>query len=273
MQSHEIVTHFPREKTPDSHYPSPGPTDTPVFAALARGFQQARPDIALIYREIGSRELYEQAAAANFGRRRIDQFGSRLANQTGQRWLCHALHIALRGRIAFLGRMALGSVRLHLRARGHGLQRESASLPRRHRVRARPCCACWNRNRPACTAGWAPTILPPAVSAIYWHRKTNLASSNFWGLANAMGEVNVQLYSTSAAILDDIEQGKLDLGYNVLGSYALARQAAGHPIGIVIPQDYVLVLARSALIARSTTHPDRRAHLSTGFCRPRGKPS
>jgi two-component system sensor histidine kinase TctE len=81
-------------------------------------------------------------------------------------------------------------------------------------------------------------------------------SSNFWGLANAFGKVKVQLRTTSAAIIDEIEQGKLDIGYNVLGSYALAQQAAGRRIGVVIPEDYVLVLARAALIARHTANPD-----------------
>jgi two-component system sensor histidine kinase TctE len=83
-----------------------------------------------------------------------------------------------------------------------------------------------------------------------------LVSSNFWGLANAMGKAAVRLRPTSADILDDIEAGRLDLGYNVFGSYALAREAAGRNVGVVVPQDYVLVLARAALIARHTTQPE-----------------
>ena len=54
-----------------------------------------------------------------------------------------------------------------------------------------------------------------------------LVSSNFWGLANAFGQVGVRLAATSAEILDAIERDELDLGYNMLGSYALSRQAAG----------------------------------------------
>lgn len=83
-----------------------------------------------------------------------------------------------------------------------------------------------------------------------------LVSSNFWGLANALGQVGVRLATTSGELLDAIERGELDLGYNLLGSYALARQAAGDAIGVVLPQDYMLVLARSVLIARRAPNPD-----------------
>lgn len=75
-------------------------------------------------------------------------------------------------------------------------------------------------------------------------------SSNFWGLANEMGQIGVHLYGNTSAILDDIENGTLDLAYNVLGSYAMAKKQAGAAIEIVIPDDYVSVFSRTALIYR-----------------------
>ncbi|WZB63042.1 hypothetical protein WJ970_08050 [Achromobacter xylosoxidans] len=98
-----------------------------------------------------------------------------------------------------------------------------------------------------------------------------LVSSNFWGLANAFGQVGVRLAATSAEILDAIERDELDLGYNMLGSYALSRQAAGSDIGVVFPQDYVLVLARSVLIAGARPTPTWPASWSTGCCRRYGQ--
>ena len=53
-----------------------------------------------------------------------------------------------------------------------------------------------------------------------------LVSSNFWGLANAFGQVGVRLAATSAEILDAIERDELDLGYNMLGSRCRARPPA-----------------------------------------------
>jgi two-component system sensor histidine kinase TctE len=98
-----------------------------------------------------------------------------------------------------------------------------------------------------------------------------MVSSNFWGLANALGQVDVQLEANTADILDKIENGTLDLGYNVLGSYAMARQAAGQPLGIVVPEDYVLVLSRAALIARHTSQPALAGAFIDWLLSPRGQ--
>jgi two-component system, OmpR family, sensor histidine kinase TctE len=81
-------------------------------------------------------------------------------------------------------------------------------------------------------------------------------SSHFWRLAAAFGRVEARLSDSSPEILDNVANGNLLLGYNVLGSYAFARQAEGVPIGIVVPDDYVLVLTRSLLIPRKAANPD-----------------
>ena len=61
---------------------------------------------------------------------------------------------------------------------------------------------------------------------------------------------------SGSAILDGLANGSLAIGYNVLGSYAFARQQAGAPIGIVVPDDYVLVLTRTMLIPVAAPRPD-----------------
>lgn len=81
-------------------------------------------------------------------------------------------------------------------------------------------------------------------------------SSQFWRLAAAFGRVQARLSDSSPDILDRVASGDLAIGYNVLGSYAFARQAEGAPIGIVVPDDYVLVLTRSMLIPRNAPNPD-----------------
>lgn len=86
-------------------------------------------------------------------------------------------------------------------------------------------------------------------------------SSQFWRLAAAFGRVQARLSDSSPDILDSVASGELAIGYNVLGSYAFARQAAGARIGIVVPDDYVLVLTRSMLIPRRAPNPD----LARGF--------
>ena len=269
--SHEIVTRFPARENSGLALSVAGPTDTPVFATLARGFQQARPDIAITYREIGSRELYEQAAAAKLGS--VDvlinsavDLQIKLANDG------YAMHY----KSPYAAELPPWAV---WRSEVFGFTFEPAVMVYNTKrftdqtaPRSRQALLRLLEQDSASLYGKVGTYDISASSVGYLlASQDDLASSNFWGLANAMGEVNVQLYASSAAILDNIEQGKLDLGYNVLGSYALARQAAGHPIGIVIPQDYVLVLARSALIARSAKHPEQARAFIDWLLSPQGQ--
>jgi two-component system, OmpR family, sensor histidine kinase TctE len=96
-------------------------------------------------------------------------------------------------------------------------------------------------------------------------------SSQFWRLASAFGRTGAVLSDSSPQILDAVAAGDLAIGYNVLGSYAFARQAAGAPIGIVVPDDYVLVLTRTMLIPRSATRPDLARAFVDFALSPRGQ--
>jgi two-component system, OmpR family, sensor histidine kinase TctE len=96
-------------------------------------------------------------------------------------------------------------------------------------------------------------------------------SSQFWRLASAFGRVGAVLSDSSPEILDAVAAGDLAIGYNVLGSYAFARQAAGAPIGIVVPDDYVLVLTRTMLIPRSAPSPDLARAFVDFALSPRGQ--
>ena len=46
------------------------------------------------------------------------------------------------------------------------------------------------------------------------------------------------------------------IGYNVLGSYALKRIADDPRIGIILPNDYTLILARAGFISRDARQAD-----------------
>ncbi|MCW2247680.1 two-component system sensor histidine kinase TctE [Azospirillum fermentarium] len=79
--------------------------------------------------------------------------------------------------------------------------------------------------------------------------------SQFWQLTAALGGVQVRLTCCSGDILDMVERGEVLIGYNVLGSYARARAAAGTSIGIVTPRDYTLVVSRVAVIPATARTP------------------
>jgi iron(III) transport system substrate-binding protein len=78
----------------------------------------------------------------------------------------------------------------------------------------------------------------------------------FWDVARALGGVNVNLYITTAAMLERVAAGESLLAYNVIGSYA-ARYADRNPaLAIKMPTDYTLVATRVAFIARRAARPN-----------------
>jgi two-component system, OmpR family, sensor histidine kinase TctE len=96
-------------------------------------------------------------------------------------------------------------------------------------------------------------------------------SSLFWRLATALGSVGVRLHCCSGEMIDMVEAGKYAIAYNVLGSYAEARRAAGAKIAIVMPSDYTLVLTRGMLIPRSAKEPGLAGAFIDHVLSPRGQ--
>lgn len=80
--------------------------------------------------------------------------------------------------------------------------------------------------------------------------------ADLWTLVRAMGRAGVQTFPTSQDVIDRVNSGQLQLGYNVLGSYA-ADQAARLPdLGLALPRDYVVVVSRVALVPRAAASPE-----------------
>ena len=78
----------------------------------------------------------------------------------------------------------------------------------------------------------------------------------FWELVRSSARAGMLLEPTTAEILEHIVQGRAVVGYNVLGSYALAAAAENPDIGVVLPGDYTLILSRIAFINRQAPHPE-----------------
>ena len=81
-------------------------------------------------------------------------------------------------------------------------------------------------------------------------------ATTFGRLIEAFGRNKVVATCCSAEIIDAVASGRFLIGYNMLGSYALARAAADRHIGVVAPSDYTLILARAALIPKRANNPD-----------------
>jgi two-component system sensor histidine kinase TctE len=255
------LTSFPAPRPPGRPLVIAGTTDTPAAAPLIAAFQETQPDIAVEYREMGSRELYEDTVAGRLKDADVlissaADLQMRLANDG----------YAMRYEATGAGQLPAWAV---WRDEVFGFAFEPAVIaynPRRFTEstvpRSRQELLRLLETERSSLHGRVGTydISRSSVGQVLAEEDEQV-SSNFWGLTNALGQVGVRLSGTTSAILDAIERDELDIGYNVLGSYALARQAAGRHIGVVFPQDYVLVLPRSALIARHAPH----AHAARAF--------
>ncbi len=80
--------------------------------------------------------------------------------------------------------------------------------------------------------------------------------STFWDLIKALGADALELETSTSVMVQRIASGKVYLGYNLIGSYALTRARRDPSIGVVMPSDYTLVMSRIALIAKTAAHPN-----------------
>lgn len=113
------------------------------------------------------------------------------------------------------------------------------------------------RKHPQKFAGKVVTydIRKAAVGFLFATQDSKTAPG-FWSLAKALGASQVRLEPVAESILQRIASGEALLGYNVIGSYAIAKAEPDPSLGVVLPRDYTLVMSRVMLIARNAKHPN-----------------
>ncbi|WP_284164005.1 ABC transporter substrate-binding protein [Frigidibacter sp. SD6-1] len=114
------------------------------------------------------------------------------------------------------------------------------------------------RDHPDRFRGKVATYDPAVSGAGYLFAVQDARLSDaFWRLAEVMGRLDTKLYCCSAGMIGDIAEGRMLLGYNVLGSYAPGNDADG--LRIVELQDYTLTLLRTALVPQGARAPEAGA--------------
>lgn len=248
---------FPAEQAETRRLAIAGTTDTALFEPFIRAFQARNPNLAVTYLETDSLALYR-----GFLDGTLDPAPDLLISSASDL----QLKLANDGHALPHSSPWLADLPDWAQWRGEviGFTYEPAVIiynptlvppgtqPRTHRELAE-----FLEHDPARHTGRVATydIARSGVGYLLASQDQQI-SSHFWRLAAAFGRVRARLSDSSPGILDDVANGRLSIGYNVLGSYAFARQAEGAPIGIVVPDDYVLVLTRSLLIPRRATNPD-----------------
>lgn len=81
------------------------------------------------------------------------------------------------------------------------------------------------------------------------------ASETYWRLTEVMGSLKARLYCCSSAMINDLISGDLAVAYNVLGSYAQARDDVSDQLQIILPSDFPTTMMRTALVSAQSPQP------------------
>ncbi len=76
----------------------------------------------------------------------------------------------------------------------------------------------------------------------------------FGRLLEAFGRAGLVVRCCTSDLLAELSAGRLAIGYNLIGSYAVGAVRRGAPLGIVIPRDYTVVLSRAAIVPHSSNN-------------------
>ena len=75
-------------------------------------------------------------------------------------------------------------------------------------------------------------------------------------LLRGFGKADYRPSAGTGVMLDKVTSGEYLLGYNIMGAYALVRAKKQPTLGVVLPEDYTLVLSRVAFINKRAAHPN-----------------
>jgi iron(III) transport system substrate-binding protein len=114
----------------------------------------------------------------------------------------------------------------------------------------------WLADNPASLTGRIGTydIERSAVGYLFLARDAE-HFPDIWSLLRAMGEAGLQTFATSQDIIDRVADGRLVLGYNILGSYAAEQAQLAPDLGLVLLRDYTVVASRVAMVPRAAGSP------------------
>jgi iron(III) transport system substrate-binding protein len=115
----------------------------------------------------------------------------------------------------------------------------------------------WLADNPASLTGRIGTydIERSAVGYLFLARDAE-HFPDIWSLLRAMGRAGLQTFPTSQDIIDRVVDGRLVLGYNILGSYAAEQALLAPDLGLVLLRDYTVVASRVAMVPRAAASPD-----------------
>lgn len=248
-----------------------GSTDLPVFAPVLRDYQRVHPGVAIRYEEFSTQDLYRQAAQPQAG-------GADLLVSSSMDLQVQLVNDGHAQPYRSAETTALPSW-ARWRDEIFGFSYEPMVIAYNTR-RFKPATAPASRRRllqllrdPARPFDRRVGGYDLAGSGIGYLAATQDArfDENAGALLAAMADNHALRVMHAGVLLDAIEGDTLDLAYNVPGSYVQGRIDAGKPVGMVLPNDYTLVIARTALIPRSAVNVAEARRFLDYLLSPRGQ--
>ena len=237
-----------------------GTTDADIFLPVLRAFLATEPDLAIRYEQWGSNDLFARATeACAGGAEAADLLVSsavdsvvRLANDG-----CAQAHVSEETATLPAGQLWRDEV--------FGITQEPAVMVvNRAAVPDAPVTRfdLIDMLRP----GGARESLRVATYDIeesglgyLFAFMDSLQATTFGSLIEAFDRSGAVATCCSAELIDGVIEGRWDLAYNVLGSYAEARAAPN--VGIILPEDYTLMMSRAYMIPKGAPHPEAAQRL------------
>ncbi|MBH9981845.1 ABC transporter substrate-binding protein [Bartonella sp. B10834G6] len=81
-------------------------------------------------------------------------------------------------------------------------------------------------------------------------------NDDLWDLVKAFGATETKFYTSTGTMLEKISAGEHAIAYNIIGPYAYLRAARDPNVKLIIPEDFTLILTRSAYITKNAPHPN-----------------
>lgn len=97
------------------------------------------------------------------------------------------------------------------------------------------------------------------------------APTSYGRLIEGLSRIETITRCCNNEVLGEIASGHVHLAYNVLGSYAYRAARDNPDLGIVVPNDYALVLSRGAMIPKDAKHPQIGKEFLNYLLSPRGR--
>ena len=78
----------------------------------------------------------------------------------------------------------------------------------------------------------------------------------FWDMAEALGKLSPPLQTSTGTMIEKVASGENVMGFNIIGSYVLAKTKQDPNVGLAFLKDYTLGFSRIALLAKNSKRPN-----------------